>query len=326
MVGINIKSGKVYNREKDAEKEARDLIAYCKCLGYNVKYWYIGNECYKGWSASGYADYIDRYAEILKSVDPDITIIGDWKFGPAEKNRFEETIQIALESEHIDIIEMHEKWGNEWGLASGMTLDDWRNEFPIYNGEIDSLIDLFHVRMEQAGRDVRLGFNEWGIGGLQGGNENFVALVAADMMIEFFRNDIHQACYWNLNMGGGITRVLNTTEDRTKLLNFNPISHVFELYAHALEKELAEIASSKKHIYGFAARDSTAGGIHLYLLNKSDIAATVNPDIRGYYPGNEMQRQTLTPDGKLNAITGPDESLILTLPPWSFSRIFLPVE
>ena len=30
-------------------------------------------------------EYIDMYASVLKSVDPDITIIGDWKFGPVKK-------------------------------------------------------------------------------------------------------------------------------------------------------------------------------------------------------------------------------------------------
>ena len=105
---------------------------HCKDKGYKVKLWYIGNECYKGWIAEGYAKDLDEYAKVLKSVDPDITIIGDWKFGPESKNRFEQTLTIATLSKEIDIIEVHEKYSlkKDWELMrdgyNSKTVEGWQ--------------------------------------------------------------------------------------------------------------------------------------------------------------------------------------------------------
>jgi hypothetical protein len=30
-------------------------------------------------------------------------------------------------------MEFHKKWGDVWGLKSGFTMEEWRNERPIYN-------------------------------------------------------------------------------------------------------------------------------------------------------------------------------------------------
>lgn len=92
MVGINIGSGKEYDRRDDSLESARRLIQHCKKSDYRVKHWYIGNECFIGWNAKTYAKEIDEYARVLRQVDPDITIIGDWKFGPESKKRFAQTI------------------------------------------------------------------------------------------------------------------------------------------------------------------------------------------------------------------------------------------
>jgi hypothetical protein len=85
MVGINIGSGKRFNRMQDSLDSARRLIRHCVDRNYRVRFWYIGNECYKGWGPESYAREIDRYARVLTSVDRDIVIIGDWKFGPESK-------------------------------------------------------------------------------------------------------------------------------------------------------------------------------------------------------------------------------------------------
>lgn len=345
MVGINIKSGKEYGRESEAREEARRLVNYCENQGYDVDYWYIGNECYKGWTPHSYADYIDNYASILKSVDNDIKIVGDWKFSPEEKNRLAQTITICKESDHIDIMDIHEKWGNSWGLDStpetqdpsgsegaAGTISDWKNQFPIYSGRLGEYIDKFHDEMREAGKNVKIAFNEWGVRFeiIENASSHDAALIVADFMIELFRNKVEMACYWNLNMGGEQTKILLTDETKHHLEGFNPTSEVFEMFAPALGSEMLQFESTFKDVYGLAVRDNELGPVQVYIMNKS-------PEIRAV----SLNIENLEWDGK-NEILGPHESLNafgeysyrslkkenlnLELSPYSFNRLVLDKE
>jgi len=277
MVGINIRSGKVYDREDDALDEARRLITHCRAQGHRVKYWYIGNEGYaKGFSPQAYAEVIERYTAVLKAVDPEITIIGDWKLGPIAKNRFNQSIEIVRLAPSLDMMEFHEKWGNEWGLASGQTWEDWLGEFPIYDGKLGHYIKDFRDSMEEIGRpEVQIGFNEWGLGKVQGADDFGRALVAADFLIELFRHEVDMACYWNLNMGSSGSRILTTRKNGTKLKQINPIAEVFTLFGEAQAKRLLDVKTTDRGVYGFAASDEAAGSVQLFLLNKNKSVRTL---------------------------------------------------
>jgi len=276
MIGINIRSGKHYNRDEDGLLEAKRLIQHVKSNGHKVKFWYIGNEGYaKGFSASKYAEYIDMYAKTLKSVDPDITIIGDWKFGPVRKQRFKDSIDIAKKSEHLDVLEFHEKWGVIWGLETGTTMSKWRNEFPLFDGRLANYINDFHENMELINKpEMKLALNEWGLGDVEGASKFDYGLIASDYLIEIFRNKVFQACYWNLNMGADADhRILNTKNGQ--LVGLNPIANAFTLFAPAMEKKLLFIESSARHVYGFAVKNPANLDIDLYLINKSNQAVDV---------------------------------------------------
>ena len=320
MVGVNIKSGMKYDREEEALDEARRLITYCKDRQYGVKHWYIGNECFKGFGARKYAQYLDRYAEVLRSVDPDIVIIGDWKFGPESKDRFKEAVEIASTSKHLDVLEIHEKWGNDWSLTPGRTRADWLSECPLYRGELGRYIRAFHEAMKESGRSrVKLAFNEWGVGGVSDGDEFDYAMVAADFLVELFRNDIHQACYWNLNMGSMNSRVLATSADRSSLLKLNPVAHVFEMYAHALEKELYEVTSPDPCVYGFAAGGAD-GVLHLYLLNKRAESVRIKLHLKSVVAGDtDVLVETFATPGVIRRVDSAAGAI--ELGPCSFNRI-----
>lgn len=323
MVGVNNKSGKLFKRMKDALDEAQRLIQYCVDKNYNVKHWYIGNECYIGFTATGYTQSIDIFARVLKSVDPDIEIIADWKFGPEEKGRFKETVAIAKNSRHIDVMELHEKWGNQWGLASGQTLEDWQNEFPLYNGRLAEYMKKFREEMKATGRNhVKMGFNEWGVGGIKGGDRFDAAMVAADFMIEMFRNDVYQACYWNLNMGKGVTQILHTEDDHHRLIELNPIADVFVMFGHALEKELLLVDSSNKRVYGFATIDKENSAVMVYLLNKSPETSRVAIEVSGAQLRSGARVESFARPGKVEA-TNVDDTGAIALKPYSFNRIVL---
>jgi hypothetical protein len=282
MVGVNTKSGKRFKRMDESVAEARRLIKYCVDKGYAVKHWYIGNECFIGWSAAAYAKSIDRYAEVLKSVDPDITIVGDWKFGPERKRRFEQTLSIALASKHIDVMEVHEKWGNKWGLAGegGHTVAEWQREAGVYDGKLKRYIERFLEKMRAAGKDVRLGFNEWGAT-VTDGTPFHVALVKADYLVELFRHPVYSACDWNLNMGPGKSRILVTGDKGRRLEGFSPAARVFEMCAHALGRTHVPMTSSARDVYGFAAVGEGPGTLQVYVLNKRSDAVALELDLDG---------------------------------------------
>ena len=328
LVGVNIGSGRKFNRLQDSLDEARRLIRYCKEKGYKVRHWYIGNECFKGWNPGSYAKAIDQYAEVLKSVDPDIVIIGDWKFGPEDKHRFEETLQIAKTSKQINVMEIHEKWGNEWGLSENNgepTLENWQKEAGLYGGRLDSYIEKFLAEMKASGKNVRLGFNEWGAAVSGSAVEFPVALVKADYLISLFRHPVYSACDWNLNMGPSESRILETANGGHELTGFSPSAHVFELCASALEKQSIPMSSSDALVYGFSAKDPASGVVQVYLLNKHSDAATVELSMMGSAPrAARCEVTSFVHPGVLKAepLSLSDEKpVVIHLAPLSFNRI-----
>lgn len=320
MLGVNILSGKKYKREDEALDEAKRLIQHCKDENYQVKFWYIGNEGYaKGFSALKYAEYIDKYADVLKSVDPNIVIIGDWKLGPIWKDRFNQCIEIVKHSEHIDVMEVHEKWGNEWGLASGQNIADWKTEFPLYDGKLGMYIQRFNSEMQRIGKPhVKFGMNEWGLGDITGSNENENALLVADYLIEVFRNDVYMANYWNLNMGHKQTKILNTKNNQ--LVSLNPIASIFEMYASAMGEKLVRVDCTYKKVYGFSALDENNKTVQLYLMNKSKEVSKL--EISGLLNDYKISTtETFDITGKHKKEKTAIEENNISLNPWSFNKI-----
>ncbi|MEA4937293.1 MAG: hypothetical protein VB102_11735 [Paludibacter sp.] len=324
MVGVNIKSGKQFRTDAEGLDEARRLIQYCKDKNYRVKFWYIGNEGYaKGFSPEMYAKYIDLYAEVLKTVDPDITIIGDWKFGPEVKKRFEESMTIIRLSKHLDVMEYHEKWGNEWGLAAGTKLEEWKNEFPLYNGKFDDYCNMFFERVKAMGKNTRLAFNEWGVGGNLGGTAHNYALLVADYMLMMMRHEVYSACYWNMNMGQGSkdNRVFTTKSKGTQLDKFNPVAKVFGLTASALGAKYLEVKSSDRQVYGVAALSLDNKELQVYVLNKSPETQHIHLIIDGVKVKGKITNISFDETGKELQTSIDDKKGKFELAAYSFSKL-----
>lgn len=320
MIGVNILSGKKYNREKEGLDEAKRLIQHCKDNNYQVKFWYIGNEGYaKGFSALKYAEYIDKYAETLKSVDPNIVIIGDWKLGPIAKNRFNECIEIAKNSKHIDVMEVHEKWGNEWGLASGQSMEDWKTEFPLYDGKLGMYIQRFHSEMERIGKPhVKFACNEWGLGDIKGSTKNENAMLVADYLIEVFRNDVFMANYWNLNMGHQQTKILHL--ENKQLIELNPLANIFEMYASAMEKKFIRIDCTNKEVYGFSTYNEEDKSVQLFVMTKSEQVSKIEiSGLNSSYKAVSIESFDIS--GNINTDQLTESSANLALQPWFFNKI-----
>ncbi len=186
--------------------------------------------------------------------------------------------------------------------------------------------------MAQAGKpQMKVAFNEWG---LQASHEEdaahdpfSAALIAADYLLEMFRNDVYQACYWNLNVGPEASRILRTSDHGHTLAGFNPVADIFRMYAHALNKKLLVVRSSDPRVYGFATIDLADKQTELYLLNKAETAMPL--EIHLTNRGMNHAQLTLEAFASPGELTESSHKLInsshfqLQIEPSSFNRIIL---
>jgi len=80
LMGVNMGSGKRWNRVTDGINSAKAQVAHCMASGVNVVYYYLDNEPYQSdanytFTAAEYAASINQYVPAMKSVNPNIKII-----------------------------------------------------------------------------------------------------------------------------------------------------------------------------------------------------------------------------------------------------------
>jgi len=321
MLGLNILSGKKYGREDDSKAEAIRLTKYCKKRGYDVPFWYIGNEGYaKGIWGEDYARAIDEYAAIVKREFPDAQIIADWKYGPREKRRFEQSLELIRMSQSIDIMEYHEKWGDDWGLYSGITREEWLAQKPfLYTGQFSEFYQRFEAKTRALGRDVKHAHNEWGLGGMEGNKGVYdFTLLTADFFVELFRHPTYMASGWNLNMGPKEARILVAENGKVQLM---PPALVYEMVAKAMGNHLIPIqVDGSDAVYGFAVINEATRWTQLYVMNKSESAARVRLVSKGK-PFAVRTADRLMNPGKLTIEAFADNPGSIELTPMSFTRI-----
>lgn len=321
MLGVNTLSGGKYRSDDDSKEEAKRLVEYCKSKGYKISFFYIGNESYaKGFTAKRYAKTIDEYAAIIKEVYPNAQIIGDWKYGPERKKRFEGSLEIVRTSKAIDIMEYHEKLGNDWGLYSGVSKEEWLNQKPfLYNGQFSRFYDLFDENNRAAGRDVKHAHNEWGIGGIEDSEDVYdMTLLTADFLIEIFRHPTYMASCWNLNMGPVETRIFRTENGKVKLM---PPALVYEMVATAMGEQIVPInVASNDAVYGFATKNDETKTGQLFLMNKSSSPASIKLISEGLTFSALTADRLLSP-GIIKAENFKESPVVIHLEPMSFTRI-----
>ena len=330
MVGINTRSGKRFKPREESLASARSLIQHCKDRDYRVRFWYIGNECFIGWSAKAYAKDIDDYARVLKKVDPDITIIGDWKFGPESKNRFAQALEIATRSKELDVLEVHEKYGlgkDGWGLCrdgyTSKTSKGWQKETGLYHGRLDHYIEAFHAKMKKRERPANLAFNEWAA---ENAGPYLSALTKADYLISMFKYPVFSACDWTVHWGKGAPIHFNKKSGKVKL---NPAAEVFTMVSDAMGLHHLPMTSSQGNVYGFAALRKRPDTILIYVLNKqsTNVAAEIKLGESAAKTDHLIQVTSFVNPGRAKT-TNLDEVPsgavpLVELPPLSFNRIVL---
>jgi hypothetical protein len=298
MLGVNMSSGKEWNREAEGIAEATALMAHCQSMGYDVKYIYFDNESYhegnnynrdddgdgEAWTAASYAESFASYAAAVKTVYPDAKLIANWKANPGS-SVFQTNMQtmFSIAGDVIDYVDLHYYW--EWGTASW---DLWKSQKPMLKKGTSKTYgeDVEEANAVFAGLGyphIRTAVLEWNIAPgpweTDPAHSHFkTALMQAEMQMQLLQ-------------GGLDIGMLYTLE--SPLVDFNTTKHIIQgneatatalwmwLFAKAGGKTVVQASSNRAGVSAVVLKGGT-GELVVYLLNKSDADETVTLGLSGY--------------------------------------------
>ena len=324
LVGINMSSGRRWNRTEDGIREAVDLMKYCKAKGMHVKYWYLDNEPYQHDSNGGsktideYAALINQYVPRLKEIDPDIKIIVNWK--SALKNyRNDYSKLLSVSGKHIDIIDVHWYWS--WNKP---TFEGWMNKTPmeVWTGNTYlEEISYFRQMVKDFGfPEMKIASLEWNVGPIRDRqlSPQQCAMIQAEMMMQFIQGGLDMATFWPLQGAGDAlaTRSFVRRTDRKA----QPVYPVFRFFGNMQGGSLLkqEIIVAQPNVLAVVTRDKNGRTIRIGFLNKnrgnvivsikSDLFAKLKLDESTVYSLHEQGNNSTIGNGKLSEKSGSEIS------------------
>jgi len=297
MLGVNMSSGKEWNREAEGIAEASNLMAYCQSQGYDVEYVFFDNENFQPgnnynndddgdgecWNPTNYAESFNLYAAAVKATFPDAKLIANARnnvTGSAFLSDMQTMLSIA--GTNIDLVDLHYYW--QWNTASWSL---WKSQLPMkrngsqsYKDTIEYANNLF---ANEGYPDVRAAVLEWNIGpgpwtADPWHNKFKTALMQVEMQMQFLQAGLDIGMLYTLES----TRI-DPAEDKHVMHNGDPNATALWmwLFSRAVGKTVVQSSASVPGIYSVAAKGSQ-GELVVYLLNKTDLDQTVELDIPGY--------------------------------------------
>jgi alpha-N-arabinofuranosidase len=348
MLGVNLESGVVYDRVDDGIAEALRWMRYCKEKGYKVRYWFIGNESYHTGThyrmeAREYGEYIKRYAEAMRAVDPDIEIVANWSstfsVGP-----WKALLEAA--DGQIDIADVHYYWN--FGTASW---DLWLSQAPMStsnqwhkSGSFIEEIAKFHKMTRELGYDVKLSSLEWNVGPTGDADKVIspyqCAMIQSEQLGQYIAGGLDMATFWplfspppkgNNNIGRHPTREYLDKTDRSP----RPVHQAFTLWSNALGQQRVAGKSDNVRAPVVSALSRDGKTLRVWIQTKPLQPQTqeISLSVKGFEPykfsavaltssdpatdDGAVSRQTITPKA------GADAAFILTVQPYSLTMITL---
>lgn len=163
---------------KSTPEKAAEMVRYVnKEMGYNVRFWSIGNEpsLYQGkpnpeenrWDAEAFAREWRRYADAMRAVDPNIILIGpeihQWTGTPAvdpqdKSGRDWLRTFLQINGDAVDIVSIHRYPFPNDAAGASATIPDLRADAPQWTQIVRNLREA--VRAE-TGKDLPVAITEW---------------------------------------------------------------------------------------------------------------------------------------------------------------------
>jgi len=316
MLGINMSSGKEWNRETEGIDEARALVQACKDRGYDVKYIYFDNESYhigngynrdedgdgERWTPTSYAESFNLYAAAVKDVYPSAKLIANWANNVTD-SAFETamTTLFSIAGTNIDYVDIHFYW--EWGTASWSV---WKSEYPMLRTSSsysykDSVIYANNLFASLGYPQIKMAVMEWNIGPgpWQTDPEHTrfkTALMQTEMQMQFLQAGLDIGSIWALHSGSDDSKhVLKRSGDP------NPTALWMWLFSKTIGKTVVQAVSPTPGIYIVAAKGGQ-GELVVYLLNKTDSGNTVEFNMSGYAINDDSEAWCFKDDGSGNGV------------------------
>jgi len=289
MIGINMSSGRNYNRQEDGLNEAIALLQYLKDKNINIQYFYLDNENHhKKWSAEEYANQINYYAPSLKALAPDAKFIANWT-AALRTNKSSFTTLLNIAGDNFDYIDVHYYW--KWGVASW---DEWKAKTPMKyetewydGGTYAEEITYFRELMVELGKpDIKMAVMEWNIGPGPHKDDPYhthfrTALMQSEMQMQMMQGGLEIGSLWSTQWPNSSNSDFRFLVDSDNDYQPTPTAKVFELYKHSLNGDLVESTSADSQIMITAViQDNNKAFV--YLLNKKDTSENIYIDLSGY--------------------------------------------
>jgi alpha-L-arabinofuranosidase len=306
LLGINMSSGRRWNRQADGINEALALMKYCKDKKFNVKYWFLDNEPYQpdsnggGKSIEEYAALINAYSSAMKKYDPEIKIIVNWN--SAFKNRVEDYKKLlAIAGKNIDIIDVHWYWS--W---SNPTFSKWISKTPMEvwsGGSYISEIKFFRQMVKDCGfPGIKLASLEWNVGPIKSNQltPEQCALMQSEMLMQFMEGGLDMATFWPLHGSG--TAVAARSFVNRKGFTPHPVFDIFKFLGKFQGCNLFdyEVIRAQSNVMILVATEPVEGTIRVCFLNKNteNVRVDIETDILKKMKSAESGKFILTDMGK----------------------------
>jgi alpha-L-arabinofuranosidase len=294
LIGVNIQSGKKYDRILDSVNEAARWVQYCKNKNYNVRYWYLDNEPYyksnsEAMTAAEYAGYIKQFAMAMKVADPNIKIIIGWENKLSVPNYWADWKTIIKKAgAYFDIADVHWYWAWEyatwdlWLNDNPMKVREWCGDCPDKRYIGPSYVEDirgFHEKIKDVNGvsyPIQLAALEWNVGPVK--DRRFSqfqqALMQSEMLGQFIEGGLSMACMWPLTWSGDIHGDFRTVLDQEKHKP-TPTFEMVKLYSNVLGQRLIASVTNQPNVRTVSALSRDGSTLWVYLLHKSGEGQTI---------------------------------------------------
>jgi alpha-L-arabinofuranosidase len=272
-----------------------------KTMGYNVRYWEIGNELGGSWEAGTELPfgkgqltaemYTRRYndmANAMRAVDPTIKI-GGGAFA-------EEMIRDC--GENVDFVMIHTYPGSITQSEAQMFADIAKG----VKEQTDTVRRWIHQYQPQRADQIELAYTEWNLGGGVNNSRMFSGLWAGIFLGELARHGVSIANQWDC-----FTDLLYTYDNGQHARKSE--YYALWLWNNYMGDRLIPARSSNEAIYTHASRSNDA--VFVMLINTDrEREAKVSVQIAGFTPAGE---------GELARVTSREYhwNLVAQRPQWS---------
>lgn len=340
LVGVNMGSGKRWNRVQDGINEAKALVQHCMNSGVNVVYYYLDNEPYMAdanytFTAAEYAQSINQYAAAMKTVNPNIKIIANLHPGANTTGYTYTRTVVAQAGANIDFVDIHMYWRH--GTA---TFANWINEPRMMHQQTTAFSDIrtFYRNLfaEEGFPNIELCALEWNIGPHGSGaepTEAEAALMVGEQFMSYIQAGMKLATHWPLHWQSGDWHraLISSAQSYTP----NKVYDMFAQFANiGWRQQVSNTLTGSQELARLrhvSVKTNDGQTLTIFLINKNQAQAssTVDLDLTSFTGFNAQSavafEATDNTVGPLNvhslAVTKSGNHVTFTMPKNSFARV-----